>query len=67
MRMREFQRPRRLSTQQQMALASLFMRNDNGALHFDDFMRRVSDYGDYVGLVWCNMFIGVEPDGYTHS
>jgi hypothetical protein len=21
----------------------------------------------YAGIRWCHMFVGIEPDGYTHS
>jgi len=52
---------------QKIALIKLYRRSDDGCKSLNEFAKRVEDYGDYLGLRWCGMFIGIEKDGYTHS
>jgi hypothetical protein len=36
-------------------------------LTYRQFRRGVIYDRDYVGIVWCGMFVGIEKDGYTHT
>lgn len=45
----------------------LFERNPDGSNDFMEWFARFENYGDYAGIKWCGMFIGIESDGYTHS
>lgn len=44
-----------------------FERNPDGADSFPEFLRRFTGNGEYVGGIWCGMFLGVERDGYAHT
>jgi hypothetical protein len=61
-----YRRPR-LTKEQGRTLARLYERNHEPRQSFLAFRRTVKHYGDYVGIFWCNMFIGIEKDGYAHS
>lgn len=44
--------------------------SDTQAMHgmaFRAFRKTVHNYGDYMGVQWHGMFLGIEKDGYTHS
>ncbi len=49
------------------AVNRLFDRSADGSPNRHAFFSRVQQYGEYCGLSWCNMFVGIEKDGYTHS
>ncbi len=55
-----------MTDEQAQAVRQLFDRNPDGST-LREFFDRVEPYGDYCGLGWCGMFIGIEKDGYTHS
>jgi hypothetical protein len=42
------------------------VQNDQG-LTYLEFRRTVSAGFDCVMVRWCGMWLGIEPDGYTHS
>ena len=58
----------KLTKQQQQALVKLWKRH-SGVLSYRQLRRtvRLELYGSAVMLRWCNMWIGIEPDGYAHS
>jgi hypothetical protein len=50
------------------AIESLYHRNSDGASTLEVFEDRFNHcIGGYVGGQWCNMHIGIETDGFTHS
>jgi hypothetical protein len=55
--------------EQRLALKRLFERSPDGASNYLAFRRRARlMFGDNVLMIkWCRMWIGIEPDGYTHS
>ena len=58
-----------LTDAQELAVYRKYEDNPDGAEHYDVFRSRVS-YVDSYGaamLQWCNMWLGIEKDGYTHS
>ena len=58
-----------MNRQQLEALYRLFCRDPDGSQSFLEFRRRdiPSLIGDYYMIPWCGMWLGIEPDGYTHS
>ena len=40
---------------------------DNQGMSYLAFRRLAKNYGDYIMVLWCNMWLGIEKDGYTHS
>ncbi len=58
-----------LTKAQRKAVKRKFDQNPDGATSYRQFRQRVSSFIglDCVCLPWCNMYIGIELDGYTHS
>lgn len=58
----------KLTKPQQESLFALWKRSTAGRT-FLQFRRTVirETYGDAAMVHWCGMWIGIEPDGYTHS
>lgn len=59
--------PEWMTPDQAESVERLFARSSDGSNTLVEFFARVENYGDYCGLLWCGMFIGIEKDGYTHS
>lgn len=54
--------------EQTAAITNLYMRASDGAANLEEFKGRFNHcIGGYVGGQWCNMHIGIESDGHTHS
>ncbi len=51
---------------QREALARTWKR-DSGGLTYRQFRRTVLGGYDCIMVKWCGMWLGIEPDGYTHS
>lgn len=45
----------------------IYFRNEMVIPTFPEFLKKVEDYGDYCGLAWQGMFVGIEKDGYAHT
>lgn len=63
-------RRKRLTRDQVDAVYRLWERSPDGARSYLEFRRRVNEpYGirDYAYIEWCNMYVGIEADGYTHT
>ena len=56
-----------LTTQQRKALLKVYRRNSNKHASFLAFRRTVQPALGYIMVKWCGMWLGIEPDGYTHS
>jgi len=60
-----------LTRPQREAIARKYRQNPDGAMSYLEFRRRVvagfSGCESLAVLNWCGMWLGVEPDGYTHS
>lgn len=61
-----------LTSEQKWSLFRLFNRESTrerklGVNYMSWLDKYVCNYGDYVGVEWCNMFVGIERDGYTHT
>lgn len=60
-----------ITADQLRALQFKFQQHPDGAAGFAEFKGRVRPGGigsdRYVMLPWCGMWLGIEPDGYTHS
>ena len=58
-----------LTAEQRQAMADVFLRENMEA--WTAFMERCyapTDFTPYVGVPdFCGMFLGIEPDGHTHS
>jgi hypothetical protein len=55
-----------LTKPQRAALKRVFSR-DNQGLTYLAFRRGVVPGHGCIMIKWCNMWLGIEPDGYTHS
>ncbi len=58
-----------LTRAQRAALYKKWIQSDQG-LSYRAFRRTVAVPSYYDGAVlvyWCGMWLGIEPDGYTHS
>lgn len=53
--------------QQRAAICRLYQRDPDGSANYRAFRRRVVPGYDCLMIQWCHMWIGIEPDGYTHS
>ena len=40
---------------------------DNQGMTFYEFQRTAEQGYDCIMVKWCNMWLGIESDGYTHS
>lgn len=52
---------------QRKAIAKLYARMEVKPGTYRDFRKTVQYGHDCLMVYWCNMWIGIEPDGYTHS
>jgi hypothetical protein len=63
--------PEWMTPQQVNAIGKLYKRSPDGARNRHEFFNRVQESGigsdRYAGITWCGMFVGIEPDGYTHT
>ena len=61
----------KLSKPQQQAGKKLYdrLKDNDDRESFLAFRRRVMHGigGDYVGILWCGMYVGIELDGHTHT
>ena len=61
----------KLSKPQQQAVKKLYDRleDNDDRESFLAFRRRVmyGIGGDYVGVPWCDMYVGIELNGHTHT
>jgi hypothetical protein len=49
------------------ALNRKFQQDPDGSPNFISFRRRARKAHDCIMIHWCNMWLGIETDGYTHS
>jgi hypothetical protein len=63
--------PEWMTPAQVEAIHKLYGRSADGSRSRQEFFTRVYEAGigsdRYAGINWCKMFMGIEPDGYTHS
>ena len=52
---------------QRLAIHRAYLRSPDGAPDYRAFRRRVLPGWNCLMLPWCGMWLGIEPDGYTHS
>jgi hypothetical protein len=57
---------RKITKKQAEALKRKYEIDSQGMTYWK-FRHTVMYYGDFIGVIWCNMFLGIEQDGYTHS
>ena len=60
---------KQLPREQRRATWRLYRRHQNGCPTFKQFVARVEQApaDDCVMIKWQGIWIGIEPDGYTHS
>lgn len=51
---------------QRVALHRKWLQNGQG-LSYRAFRATVEHSADCIMVFWCNMWLGIESDGYTHS
>jgi hypothetical protein len=56
-----------LTDAQVKSIIRKFKQNPDGSPNLAHFFSRICSYGDYAGINWCGMFLGIEKDGYTHQ
>ena len=52
---------------QRLAIRRTYLRSADNAPDYRTFRRRVLPGPGCILLPWCGMWLGIEPDGYTHS
>jgi hypothetical protein len=57
---------KKITKQQQIAIKRKY-NQDNQNMSYLQFRRTVQHGYGCLMLRWCNMWLGIEPDGYTHS
>lgn len=57
---------KKITKEQQLAIKRKYTQ-DNQGLTYLQFRRTVQHNYGYLMLHWCDMWLGIEPDGYTHS
>lgn len=57
----------KLTRQQREALYRVYNRGGNCATSYRDFRKTVQPGPGCIMLPWAGMWLGIEPDGYTHS
>jgi hypothetical protein len=59
---------RTMTKAQRKALFIVYTR-DNQGMTYRAFRRTIvrASYDNSVMVKWCGMWLGIEPDGYTHS
>lgn len=58
--------PEWMNDKQIDSLDKLYQRDSQGVTR-DQFFQKVENFGDYVGVIWAGMFVGIEKDGYSHT
>lgn len=56
----------KLTRQQREALYRKWVQDSQG-LTYRQFRKTVQSGYDCIMVKWCNMWLGIENDGYTHS
>ena len=56
-----------LTRAQRVSLLRKYKQDKDGARSYREFRQRVQSGWDCVMLKWCGMYVGIEPDGYTHT
>ena len=58
-----------MTNEQKESIKVLSERNPDGSGSLQEFEDRFKGgiLSDYVGAVWCRMFVGIEKDGHRHS
>lgn len=53
----------------QLRKITLLWRRNPCGMRFAEFLdsAHLNVLCDYVSVVWCGMFVGIEPDGYSHT
>lgn len=57
----------KLTKEQRKALHKVYQRDPTVAPSYRHFRRQVLQGFGYVMIKWKGMYLGIEPDGYTHS
>jgi len=57
----------KLTKKQRHAVKRIYDRNSTPKIGYRTFRKQVIPGFGYVGIEWNGMFLGIEPDGYTHS
>jgi hypothetical protein len=57
---------KKITKEQQQAIKRKYTQ-DNQGLTYLQFRRSVIHSYGYLMLHWCDMWLGIEKDGYTHS
>jgi len=60
------EKPDWMTVEQFGAIIAIYFRSSTIG-NFVRMFNSVENYGDYCGLAWAGMFLGIEKDGYTHS
>ena len=58
---------RAITRAQRLAIRRTYERSADNAPTYRALRRRVISGPGCILLPWCGMWLGIEPDGYTHS
>ncbi len=57
----------KLTKAQRKAVKKIYDRDFDVMETYREFRKRVQPGSNCVMIKWCGMWLGIEPDGYTHS
>ena len=56
-----------ITKRQRLAIKLIYLRGQNNGKTYLEFRRSVQQGSGCLMVEWCGMWLGIEPDGYTHS
>ena len=56
-----------ITKKQRQAIKRKFDQNPDGSQSYREFRKRAKLGYNCLMIFWCNMWLGIESDGYTHS
>jgi hypothetical protein len=56
-----------LTKEQEQSVKRKWIQDDQGMTYLQFRLTVIEGFDDCVMVAWCGMWLGIEPDGYTHS
>lgn len=56
-----------ITEEQEEAVRRLHSRSADGSKTYEEFRERFVKKGEFIGAQWCGMYVGIEPDGHSHT
>ena len=56
-----------MTEEQRVSVKRVYERSPDGSKTLDAFEARLEPFGECLMIEWCGMWLGIEPDGHTHT